>query len=158
MGLDIRVQGHVTALRTGLVLAGTASAQRPGTPPPTVDIVSAVGCAVKVPGAPPTWTLTRAADPAVTQDPYASQEALDEARTQPLGSRSFPLVGVAEYLTDEDRQELSVAGNQVVGFQQASTGQLQDGHHVVVRGLLVEVDGEQTINLTSVVSLNETCG
>ena len=36
-----------------------------------------------------------------------------------LGPTPFPLVGVAEYLTDEDRQELSVAGNQVVGFQQA---------------------------------------
>ena len=120
--------------------------------------MSTVGCAVKVPGTPPTWTLTRAADPAVTPDPFASPEAVDEARIQPLGSRDFPLVGVAEYLTDEDRQELSVAGNQVVGFQQASTGQLRDGHHVAIRGLLVEVDGEQRINLTSVVSLDDTCG
>ena len=156
----MRVQAHVTALAAGLALvalAGSASAQRPGAPPPTVDIVSTVGCAVKAAGTPPTWTLTRAADPAVTPDPFANPEAVDEARTQPLGSRSFPLVGIAEYLTDADRQELSVAGNQVVGFQKASTGQLQDGHHVVVRGLLVEVDGEQRINLTSVISLDDTC-
>ena len=157
----MRVQTPVAALGAGLVLvvlAGTPSAQRARTPPPTVDIVSTVGCAVKVSGTPPTWTLTRAADPAVSPDPFASPEAVDEARTQPLGSRSFPLVGVAEYLTNEDRQELSVAGNQVVGFQQTSTGQLRDGHHVAIRGLLVEVDGEQRINLTSVVSLDDTCG
>ena len=157
----MRAHTHVSVLAVWLLatagLGGTVRAQRPDAPPPTVEIVSTVGCAVKVAGPPPTWTLARAADPTVTSEPYASHDALDEARTPPLGSGNFLLVGVAEYLTEDDRQELSPATNQVVPFQKASTGQLQNGHHVAVRGLLVEVDGEPRINLTSVVSLDETC-
>ena len=69
------------------------------------------------------------------------------------------MVGVAEYLSEEDRQALRESGNQIAGFQQqASTGQLRDGHRVAVRGLLVEVDGRERIDPTSVVSLDPTCG
>ena len=143
------------ALLAAVLLAAPAWGQSPDTTA-TVDVVSTVGCAVRDDASPPGWRLTRAAEPSVTDDPYTSQETLDAARTQALGSRTFGLVGVAEYLSEEDRQALRESGNQIIGFQKASTGQLRDGHRVAIRGLLVEVDGQERINLTSVVSLDPT--
>ena len=125
--------------------------------PPQVDIVAVVGCAQKASGVPPRWMLTNASEPTVMRDPYASEDALDEATRAPLGSNTFRLVGVAEYLTEEDRGELDQAENPVIGFQRLATGQLQDGHKVAIRGLLVEVNDEQRINLTSVISLADSC-
>ena len=130
------------------------AAQQPDLTKPTVPLVKTVGCVEMDDGS---WFLTRAADPGETEAPFASEGDLEEARGAALGSHRFHLVGVADFL---DREGL-LASHQRSEFTAEesvnATGQLAEGHKVAVKGLYITSVDPHRLNLTSVISLADTC-
>jgi hypothetical protein len=73
------------------------------------------------------------------------------------GARVFQLVGVADFL---DVDGLLASGDRqlfTTAEQANATGELRTGRMVLVKGLLIEADGDSRINLMAVVGLSETC-
>ena len=135
-----------------LLIPTTVGAQDPDLTTPTINIVSSVGC-VTQDGA--TWARTRASGPLVTDAPFSSTTEIEEANGASLGSNTYTLVGVAEFLPgagllDQFRRAEFTASESV-----NSTGSLVSGHRVLVKGLFIE---DQRINLTSVIRLADSCG
>ena len=140
-----------TSLGFAVLVQATGGAQDPDLTKPTIDIVSSVGCATQD-GA--TWTLTRASEPVVTRVAFSSAAAIETARSTSLGTETYTLIGVADFLP---------VGGLLDQFQRAeftanesanATGSLVSGHRVLVKGLFIE---NRRINLTSVIGLADNC-
>ena len=135
------------------VPCGIASAQQPDLSKPKVPIVAVVGCVTRVEAQ--KWILTNASAETVSQTPYSSQEEIEKAKGLALGSGTYRLIGTTEFLTaeelmqDEQRKAVTKVPN--------TTGQLQNGHKVMVKGLLIAAPSEKRINLLSVQRLAERC-
>jgi cytochrome c5 len=99
-------------------------------PPPVGDFsyVEVVGCLAG--GAQHDWTLTRATDP-VASTPSASAEG---AAAKPLGARTYHLLDALAYAPD---------------------GHV--GHKMYVRGLLIQLPGEQRLTISALEMLASTC-
>jgi hypothetical protein len=125
---------------------------------PAVDIVQTTGCVERRAGSPDTWWLARAGDARVTQAGVFSAAQVEAAKALPLGTRSFQLVGVADFLDTEGllksgtRQEFTTAQNA------NATGDIRPGRKVLVKGMLVTAGEATRINLLNVVGLADTCG
>ncbi len=134
------------------IVPAPAGAQHQDLTKPAIEIVSSVGCATKD-GA--SWTLTQASEPLTTDAPFSSGTEIEVAKSTPLGSRTYVLIGVTEFLAPEallgqfQRAEFTTADSV------NSTGSLVTGHRVLVKGLFIE---HERINLTSVIGLTERCG
>jgi len=124
---------------------------------PKVDIVQTVGCAERKAGNPETWSLTKATDPKVSAQGLFNTTQVDEAKKAALGTQSFQLVGVADFLDAESLlksgQRKDFTSNETVN----ATNQLRAGHRVLVKGMLIEAPDQKRINLLSVVALADTC-
>lgn len=132
---------------------------------PKVDIVQSVGCADRksgdagrgAAGPTDTWFLTRAAEPRVTTAGIFNTTQIEAAKTTSLGTETFQLVGVAEFLSPEDllrtgrRKEFTTPDNA------NATAELRAGRKVLVKGLLVPAGDVKRINLLSVIGLADTC-
>ena len=121
---------------------------------PTVPIVQSVGC-VELQGS--TWLLGRATDPIESDTPYASDEEIEEAQSLGLGSNRFELIGVAEFLDIEGLLAQFQRADFTAPESVNSTGQLRTGHKIAIKGLYLQDAEPSRINLTSVISLEESC-
>jgi len=124
---------------------------------PTVAMVQSVGCASREAGTPPTWWLTSATDPTETETPYASNNEIEGVRNASLGSNRLQLIGVADFLDAEGALNQFQRGDFTASESVNATGQLVAGHRVAVKGLFLEATDPKRINLTSVISLADSC-
>ncbi len=129
----------------------------PGTKP-KVDVVRSLGCVDRKNGNPTTWWLSSAADPTVTQSSLLNTTEVEQSKIQALGRNTFQLVGVADFLDTEALLQQAQRSQFTTRETANATGQLRTGHKVIVKGLLIEVDGQKRINLTAVLDLGDTCG
>ncbi len=136
--------------------ASGIGAQRQILNTPTVEIVRAVGCA-SAGSAPGDWTLTNATEPTVVTSPFTSTTEIEELATEPLANKTYKLLGTAEFVSVERLLRQSQRAEFTAGDSANATGALRDGYKVVVRGLLLDPDGNARINLTSVQILAESC-
>jgi hypothetical protein len=148
----------------GLPLIGDAQRGRGATgEKPKVDVVQSVGCAERQAGNPPggselaTWWLTRAADPRVTQPGMFNTNQVEESRKAPLGSLTFHLVGVTDFLTPEELLKSGQRKEFTTPENANATGELRHGRKVLVKGLLIEGGDQKRINLLAVIALAEGC-
>ena len=121
---------------------------------PTVPVVSTVGC-VERDGE--SWFLSRATDPVETELPFASYSELEDARRVPLGSNRFQLVGVTDFLDAEALLSSHQRAEFTAPESVNATGQLSEGRKVAVKGLHITSVEPHRINLTSLLSLADTC-
>jgi hypothetical protein len=127
-------------------------------PKPQVEIVHTVGCVEERSGDTPTWWLARAVDPTVTRAGVFNETQVDSAKSTPLGSRAFQLIGVADFLDAESLLRFGDRAQFTTPDQVNATGQLAAGRTVLVKGLLIEDGGAARINLLAVVGLADGCG
>lgn len=155
-----------TLFTTGLLaaaawppLAGGAAGQPPaaGRPEPQAEFVRTVGCVERRTREETTWWLARATEPAVTRPGVFNEVQVEEARQTAPGAGEFRLVGVADFLTPEGLLNFGDRALFTDPDQINASGELRAGRTVLVKGLLIETDGEPRINLTSVVGLADTC-
>jgi len=125
---------------------------------PQVKLVQTVGCVERHGDREPTWWLSGAAEPTEARAGVFNRTEIDEiAGAVKSGARVFQLVGVADFL---DVDGLLVSGDRqlfTTAEQANATGELRTGRTVLVKGLLIETDGDSRINLIAVVGLSETC-
>ena len=140
-----------TMLGFALLIQATVGAQDPEVTKPTIDIVSSIGCATQD-GA--SWTLTRASEQVVTEVPFSSSAEVEEAKGTSLGSNTYTLIGVAEFLAVDGLLDQFQRAEFTARESVNSTGSLVTGHRVLVKGLFIE---NQRINLTSVIRLADSC-
>ena len=153
---ELALAGLVIAAAT-LPLSVAAEQRRAASPrKPQAEIVSTVGCVERGAGE-DTWRLTRAADPETTRPGVFNTAQVDDARQTARGSREFRLVGVADFLTAEGLLRSGDRALFTTPEQINATGELREGRTVLVKGLLIDPDGEPRINLLAVVGLADTC-
>ena len=154
-----------SALTAGLLAAATAfplaaaGEQRARTrrPEPQVEFVQTVGCVERRTRDDTTWWLTRAAEPTVTRQGVFNEVQVGEARETALGDGEFRLIGFADFLTPEGLLNFGDRALFTDPDQINASGELRPGRTVLVKGLLIDTDGESRINLTSVVGLADAC-
>jgi hypothetical protein len=129
-----------------------------GTAKPKVDVVRSFGCVERRHGSPVTWWLSSAADPTVTQSSLLNTTEVEQSKMQALGKNAFQLVGVADFLDADALLQQGQRSQFTTPATANATGQLRDGHKVIVKGLLIEAaDGQKRINLTAVLKLADAC-
>lgn len=134
---------------------------------PKVDVVQSVGCAERKPGSlrgggPGTendsWWINRASEPRTAPPGIFNTTQVEAAKSVPLGTNTFQLVGVADFLEPEallssgQRKEFTTPENA------NATGQLRAGRKILIKGMLVEAGEAKRINLLTVIALSDTCG
>ena len=124
---------------------------------PQVEIVQTVGCVERPSGGEAAWWLTHATDAEVTRSGAFNEVQVGEAREAMSGSREFRLIGVADFLTPEGLLRFGDRALFTTPEQINATGELRDGRTVLVKGLLIDPDGEPRINLLAVIGLADTC-
>ena len=87
--------------------------------------------------------------------PFSNRDEIEEASGTPLGSRTYVLIGVADFLAPEELLDEFQRAEFTTVDSVNSTGSLVDGHRILVKGLFIE---NERINLTSVIGLTERCG
>lgn len=140
----------------GTSASGIGAQQQIDLNKPTIIIVRAVGCA-SAGSAPGDWTLTKATEPTVVTSPFTSTTEIEELATEPLANKAYKLLGTAEFVSVERLLRQSQRAEFTAGKSVNATGTLRDGYKVVVRGLLLDPDGNARINLTSVQALAQSC-
>lgn len=103
-------------------------------PVPDFSLIRVVGCLTQN-QSDNTWMLTHASDPARTGDPQPAVADREAAGQIPLGSVTFRLLVSAAYSPAQ-----------------------YTGHRVEVRGFLIRRQPESRINITSLETLNPSCG
>ena len=124
---------------------------------PQVEIVQTVGCVVQRTDDAGGWWLTRAAEPTVTRPGVFNATQVEEAQDTAPGLREFQLIGVADFLDAESHLAWGDRAEFTTDDQVNATNELRKGRTVLVKGLLIETDGDARINLLSVVGLTDTC-
>ena len=143
---------------SGLPLSGAGEQQAAtSTPKPQVEFIQTVGCVERRTRENTTWWLTRAAEPTVTRQGVFNEVQVEEARQTAPGAGEFRLIGVADFLTAEGLLNFGDRALFTDPDQINASGELRAGRTVLVKGLLIETDGESRINLMSVVGLADTC-
>ena len=97
-------------------------------------LVRVVGCLRADSGDLP-WVLERAGEPAAATTAYTSDEELQLSADQALGTREFRLIGGERFRVEPHA-----------------------GHKVQAKGLIIEVDDEWRLNLTSFQHVAPSCG
>ncbi len=154
-----------TAFAVGLMMATAWSATVQGQfggltarlKDPQVQIVQTVGCVEQRGDDAGGWWLTRAAEPTVVKPGVFDETQVEEANDTAPGSREFQLIGVAEFLDAKSQLEWGDRAEFTTADQVNATNELREGRTVLVKGLLIDPDGDARINLLSVVGLADTC-
>src|SRR5262245_46701406 len=145
------------ALSASPLLAAQRGRQSNPREKPAVDVVQSVGCVERRDGSPETWWLARAVEPRVVQPGIFSTPQIDNARGLPLGTNTFQLIGVADFLDMEGllksgrRREFTTPQNA------NATGEIRPGRKVLVKGMFITTGETKRINLLNVVSLADSC-
>ena len=139
-----------------LSVAGAQRQQPASGRKPQAESVKTVGCVQRGAGE-NAWRLTRATDPETIRLGVFDTAQIDEARQTASGSREFRLIGVADFLTAEGLLRSGDRALFTTPEQINATGALREGRKVLVKGLLIDPDGEPRINLLAVVGLADTC-
>ena len=124
---------------------------------PQAAIVQTVGCAEQRGGDGVTWWLTRAADPEEIGPGPFEEPQVDAARNRETGSREFQLIGFAEFVDPATLLAWADRALFTTDEQVNATNDLREGRFVLVKGLLIDADGDARINLLSVVGLADAC-
>jgi hypothetical protein len=124
---------------------------------PKVQIVQTVGCVEQRGDDAGGWWLTRAAEPTVVKPGVFDETQVEEAQNTETGSREFQLIGAAEFLDAKSQLEWGDRAQFTTADQVNATNELRKGRTVLVKGLLIDPDGDARINLLSVVGLADTC-
>ena len=124
---------------------------------PKVQIVQTVGCVEQRGDDAGGWWLTRAAEPTVVKPGVFDETQVEEAQNTETGSREFQLIGAAEFLDAKSQLEWGDRAQFSTAHQVNATNELRKGRTVLVKGLLIDPDGDARINLLSVVGLADTC-
>ena len=132
-----------------------AAAQEPDATEPTVPLVKTVGCVERDGDA---WFLNRATDPEVTQYPFPSAVELEDAGRAALGSHRLQLVGVTDFLDAEGLLASFQRAQHTAPESVNATGALAEGRRVAVKGLYITSVEPHRVNLTSAMSVADTCG
>lgn len=120
-----------------------------------VDLVSVVGCAThRTDGV---WMLTNAGEATVVTQAAVTLKELEVARAQPPGKNRYQLIGTAEFVSAEELVRNPVRAEFTTAGTANTTGQLEDGRKVIVKGLLISTPTEKRLNLTSVQRLSDSC-
>ena len=77
--------------------------------------------------------------------------------TLSLGSNAYQLIGVADFLDKDGLLQEGQRSQFTTRDTANASGQLRAGRKVIVKGLLIDADGQRRINLTQVVSVSDTC-
>ena len=80
------------------------------------------------------WTLTQATVGELTQQAFTTREELQVSMFQKLGTLTYRLLGVGEFMVDE-----------------------HEGHKVRVKGLRLSIDNDLRLNATSLQPLAPLC-
>ena len=136
-------------------LGARAGAQRPDLSKPKVPIVIVVGCASRGPDG--TWMLTNASDGKVSAIVHTDAKEIEDARKIPLGTNRYRLIGTAEFASVDELVNQGQRGQFTRKETANTTGQLQNGHKVSVKALLITAPNERRLNLLSVQSIADTC-
>jgi hypothetical protein len=112
-----------------------AGAEFAGPPQGTnaVPIVETIGCLADGPGH--LWTLSNATEPVRATPGFSKADDVRAADAKPLGTQQIRLIGVVEMHPEQHK-----------------------GHKVLVKGLLIQDGSGQRLNLTSLATVNQTCG
>ena len=136
-GSDSRAAGTIAAslaLAAALAYPAPAQAQDAEDTPGRAPLVRVVGCLRADSGDLP-WVIERAGEPMAATTAYTSDEELQLSADQDLGTREFRLIG---------GERFEVAPHA--------------GHRVQAKGLVIEVDDEWRLNLTSFQHVAPSCG
>jgi len=106
--------------------------QLEGTEPYVLGIAQVVGCLDRSPAG--GWVLTKGADPVVSQSQATSSSELKAAAAEPLGNRSFELMGVSAFNPASDKDQ-----------------------KVAVKGVLIKDSKKSRLNVTSLQAVAVTC-
>lgn len=151
------IRRFLTAVTAVAIMCGVSldvPAQESDPTKPTVPVMQVIGCAETDNGL---WFLTRATAPKDTEHPFATFVEVEAARAASLGANRFQLVGVTDFLDAETLLTLHQRAEFTAPESVNATGQLSDGHKVAVKGLYITSVEPHRINLTSVISLADTC-
>ena len=124
---------------------------------PEVEIVQTVGCVEQRGDDAGGWWLIRAAEPTKGDPGVFNANQVEEAQDTEPGSREFRLIGAAEFLDAASQLEWADRAQFTTADQVNATDELRKGRTVLVKGLLIEADGDARINLLAVVGLADTC-
>ena len=122
-----------------------------------VQIVQTVGCVEQRGDDAGSWWLTRAAEPTVAKPGVFDETQVEEAKDTALGAREFQLIGAAEFVDAKSQLEWGDRAQFTTADEVNATDDLRKGRTVLVKGLLIDPDGDARINLLAVVGLAETC-
>jgi hypothetical protein len=125
---------------------------------PAVDVVQSVGCVERRDGNPETWWLARAVDPRVAPPGVFSTAQIATARGVPLGTNTFQLVGVADFLDTEGLLKSGRRREFTTAQQANATGEIRPGRKVLVKGMFIATGETKRINLLNVIGLADSCG
>ena len=131
------------------------AAQEPDAAEPTVPLVKTVGCVERDGDA---WFLTRATDPEAARYPFPSAVELEDAGRAALGSNRLQLVGVTDFLDAEGLLASFQRAQHTAPASVNATGALAEGRKVAVKGLYITSVEPHRVNLTSAMSVADTCG
>jgi len=106
--------------------------QLEGTEPNVLGIAQVVGCLDRSSAG--GWVLTKGSDPVVSQSQATSSSELKAATAQPLGNRSFELLGVSAFNPAGDKDQ-----------------------KVAVKGVLIKDSNKNRMNVTSLQVVAATC-
>jgi mono/diheme cytochrome c family protein len=121
---SIDPQGHTEQTATGQVEGRLQ--------PNVFGIAQVVGCLDRNSSA--GWVLTRGSEPVVSQSQATSSSELKAAATEPLGSRSYDLLGVSAFTPSGDK-----------------------GQKVAVKGILINHSKQSRLNVTSLQVVGSAC-
>jgi mono/diheme cytochrome c family protein len=97
-----------------------------------VGVAEVVGCLDQSPSA--GWALTKGSDPVASKKQTTSSAELSAAATEPLGNRSYELLGVDVFSPSNDK-----------------------GQKVAVKGILINDPTQSRLNVTSLQAVASTC-
>jgi len=150
-----RTFGLLALLVCGSITVIRAQQRESDLSKPKVPLVSVVGCATRT--AEGTWMLTNATVGVESKVLFMSAKEIEEAKKKALENNRYKLLGTLEFLTKEellkDPQRAKFTRPEVAN----TTGQLQDGRKLLVKGLLITAPNEKRLNLVSVQQLADTC-
>lgn len=146
---------HATMMMASL-WAGPQRIQQPLAQKPQSPIVLVVGCA-RASAEPHIWTLAQAGERVDTTQPAITAAERTQFATHPLGSNTYQLIGVADFVDAETSRKIGARGAILPSSRVNTTGALAHRRKVAVKGLYI--DGRPArINLTSVADLGSCDG
>lgn len=137
------------------VFTAAAHAQQKPADKPKSPIVVVSGCAK--PGSnPAVWTLSNASERTEAPQPALNKEEQEAAAKRALGSDSYELVGVADFIPPDMSHSVGNRKDILTKERVNTTGKLQAGHKVIIKGLYI-AGTPSRINVTSVIDLAPSC-